>query len=945
MSSLNIYYQNVRGLKSKITQFYLSLITADYDVICLTETWLNSDIHSHELFDDRYNVYRNDRNFDDDHRRDGGGSLIAVKKKFSSKRVANYESVNNDVWVCLKCSDSVSLYINNVYLEFGSPFEVYETFFNNLMRIYSELPLSSELLLMGDYNLPAILWTRQGDSMIPYEYEGRASEAFCQMMSFCGLSQHMHVLNSNARILDLVLTTKNPNEINIRPSHDILSKIDNHHPPIDIHVHISRHNVLRTDNNQIFYKFHAADYQAINARLSETDWSFLDDVDVDMGVSRFYDILYEVIDTFIPKYTYRSSEYPPWFSHQLISLVREKSRLHRNRVADDSETFRELRRTIKYMTRDAHSEFIHTTETSIHTQPKSFWNYSKKMKAKGSFPDEMKFGDISEKDPKKICDLFANFFKSVYEDNNTHTNVEVLPVINDTLSLVDIDQSCVLSHLQNLETDKGSGPDKVPPIFVKETANTLVLPLTKIFNKSLRESVFPSQWKISSVTPIFKSGDTHDVANYRPISLLSVFSKVFEKIMHEIIISHVSAALKPRQHGFRASKSTLTNLLEYTDYITKALNESMEVDSIYTDFAKAFDKVRHDILLQKLRSFGIHGNILNWFESYLRFRSQYVSVNGFHSMTFSPTSGVPQGSTLGPLLFLLFINDIADHFTCEYLLFADDLKLFLKIENDTSRARLQADCDALSDWCSQNHLFLNVLKCNTITFGRSRNKPNHQYFLNATPVKRVESILDLGITFDSEFRFDLHVKQITKKAHKTLGYIMRMTRLFRMPFTIKVLFFSYVRNKLEYLSTIWSPGYDSYTQQIEAVQRKFTRLLNYRFRFPVEEYPDRLRRYNMVTLEQRRVSSDEVVLYKLANGKINSEVLVELNFRYYLNNIRERLTFEPSIARNNIRAFSPMIRMQENHNKFFLATDFSSTIHKFKTDVFHSLRDFRPRLR
>jgi ribonucleases P/MRP protein subunit RPP40 len=942
MTSLKIYYQNVRGLKTKLNDFYLSLIAADYDIVCLTETWLNPTIRDPELFDDRYIVYRSDRDFANDNRVDGGGSLIAVKKKFSSTRLMSYECVNNDVWISLKLQNSTCLLVNNVYLEFGSPFEVYESYFNNLMKIYSELPLSSELFILGDFNLPGITWTRQDSIMAPTDYEGRASEALCQTMSFCGLSQFMHVLNSNSRILDLVLTTKNANEVDVKPSSDILSKIDNHHPPIDIYIHITKQTLLKCDKSQTLYKFKFADYQSLTSKLEETDWTFLDTCDVQEAVSKFYSILYDLIDKFVPKFKYRQSEYPPWFSFELITLSKLKSRLHRNA---DQEEFKELRKKVKYMTRIAYSDFIKATEVSIHSQPKKFWNYSKNMKAKGCIPSEMKFEGVTETDPTKISNLFANFFRSVYVNDNSQIQTEIEPVINDTLSSIHIDQLTVLKHLTNIQTDKGSGPDKIPPIFVKQTATALATPLTKIFNQSLKHGLFPSEWKISSVVPIHKGGDAHDVTNYRPICLLSVFSKIFEKIMHEIVMAHVKSALNPKQHGFRASKSTLSNLLEYTDYITKALNDSAEVDSIYTDFAKAFDKVRHDILLLKLKSFGIHGNMLRWFHSYLYSRSQYVSVNGYKSTLFSPTSGVPQGSTLGPLLFLLFINDISKKFNCNFLLFADDLKLFLRIENDRSRDQLQADCDSLFEWCSENHLRLNVSKCKTITFGRSRISSNRQYFLNDTPIDRVESTIDLGITFDAQFRFDSHVRQITNQAHKLLGFIMRLTHSFTMPFTMKVLYFAYVRNKLEYLSTIWNPGYDVYIQLIEAVQRKFTRILNYRFRSPPEEYPDRLTRYSLTTLEQRRVLSDEIVLYKIVNGIIETDTLAEFNFRFYRNNVRERQFFAPPISRNNIRSFSPLVRLQRRHNQYFLATDLASPISAFKNSAYESLREFRPRLR
>lgn len=196
---------------------------------------------------------------------------------------------------------------------------------------------------------------------------------------------------------------------------------------------------------------------------------------------------------------------------------------------------------------------------------------------------------------------------------------------------------------------------------------------------------FPERWGVSSVTPIFKNGTRNIVSNYRPISKISIFGKVFESIINKTLLQHVMAVVSPHQHGFIPKRSTCTNLLHFTNYINSAIDNGSQVDVIYTDMSKAFGKLNISILLKKMALYGVSGELLVLLGSYLLGRRQYVTVNGFSSRSLFPTSGVPQGSNLGPTLFIMFINDISTILSCEYLMYADDLKLYLNVKNESDQ--------------------------------------------------------------------------------------------------------------------------------------------------------------------------------------------------------------------------------------------------------------------
>lgn len=227
-------------------------------------------------------------------------------------------------------------------------------------------------------------------------------------------------------------------------------------------------------------------------------------------------------------------------------------------------------------------------------------------------------------------------------------------------------------------------------------------------NRSLKDGVFPNQWKISRVVPVFKKGDPSNIKNYRPISILSCCSKLFESLVCPLLANHVKSILHSAQHGFRRGRSVETNLIEFLSYLSTVVDGGGQVDGVYTDFSSAFDKVSHSLLIMKLESVGIAGCMLDWFRTYLNNRTQTVSAAGFISETYRARSGVPQGSHLGPVLFNIFINDIVSEIHhCRFLLYADDLKLYTTVSTAQDAKLLQGDIDRISVWCERNGMVLN----------------------------------------------------------------------------------------------------------------------------------------------------------------------------------------------------------------------------------------------
>ena len=311
-------------------------------------------------------------------------------------------------------------------------------------------------------------------------------------------------------------------------------------------------------------------------------------------------------------------------------------------------------------------------------------------------------------------------------------------------------------------------------------------------------------------------------------------SKVFDAIMADKLSSRLLYLVMKNQHGFVQNKSIVTNLINYSHYIAESLNEGNQVHLIYLDFAKAFDSVNHELFILKLFNLGLKGGTLKWISSYLASREQSVRIKGNFSDPFIANCGVPQGSHLGPLLFIIFINDISDVIsTCEYQVYADDIKIYLEIGSIANQLDLQRDLDEIYRWSLRNFLRLNVSKCKALTFCRTLRKMQYNYTLNSVSLETDSNFKDLCIIFESNFEFKLNVETIAAKAFSLYGFIIRSTKEFRKNEPVIAIYRSLILSKFLFGSIIWSPYRQVNIHNLESVQHKFLRYVSFKIGDPM----------------------------------------------------------------------------------------------------------------
>ena len=522
---------------------------------------------------------------------------------------------------------------------------------------------------------------------------------------------------------------------------------------------------------------------------------------------------------------------------------------------------------------------------------------------------------------KNCASIFTLVYTTPRTDSSTHT-------FNTGNFVPFFTKNDISNLLRDLNANSSPGPDGIHPVLLKNCAVALSTPIYLIFCISLRTGSFPSTWKEANVTPIHKGGIATSVENYRPICILSAIAKVFEKVIAVYLKDHLSSTnfIHPAQHGFVKGKSCLTNLLTAIDYWTLALDNHHPCDVIYLDFKKAFDMVDHSILLKKMNALNIPEYLQCWFRSYLMNRRFRVSLRGSYSNWSTAPSGVPQRSVLGPILFNIFINDLPPCLQYSFcVLFADDLKLYLKIQSDVDRIHLQSDLNNISLWATKNCISFNISKSAVLHLGSNNDKL--AYFLNGVKLSPKDSIRDLGIIVDSKLKFHDQCASAAKKAISTANYVMKSFS-FLTPHLFSILYKVNVRPHLEYCVQAWRPYLNKSIDILEKAQRKITKWCPGLYYIP---YQTRLTMLNLPTLTNRFDRGDCIEAYKLL--KNHDKYFAKLIFTLSTNSITRGHSLKLALPKfkTNARKFFFSYRVALLWNKLPDFVVSSSSVNQWKS--------------
>ena len=927
----SIYYSNLDTFTNKKAEIIDIVNNESPDIIVFTELLnkKNPVLTKAELKINGYDEFFRDDDINDkvNKRR---GVIIYTKKALNAKGFEGFDNYNfkEHMWCTYKTKNNENIIIGGIYRS-GSSDDVNN---DNLLDIFKSEVFDSfdRAFICGDFNYPTVRWdgTWSNDN----------NESFCEAVRDGFFTQHInkptrHREGQHSNILDLVFT-RDEGDINDILYCTPLGKSD--------HVLLKIITSIPTTKDRVEdsyrYVWEKGEYDKMREHMYNIDWNEIKNLDTENCWLFIKSEIQEAIKLYIPVIKCPSTvkEKPPWMNLSIKKSIKKKYKLFKRFIESDSVHSLEYREYIK--TRNEVSKAIKTAkmshEKSVASQsksnPKAFWKYINSFrKCRENMAALLREDNTLATDDKEKADLLIQFFSSVLTIEDT-TNIPVIPPGSrsngEFVYDIVIEEEQVQRKLNNLNPNKSPGPDKIFPRVLKELSEELAKPLTILFNKSFQEGKLPCDWKLAEITAIFKKGNRMSSNNYRPVSLTCVICKLMESFVRDAVQNHMEQyKLYCRcQHGFRKGKSCITQLLEVMNDFSNYINDDEAFDVIYLDFKKAFDSVPHERLLVKLRSYGIDGNLFKWIKDFLSQRFQYVKVGKETSSTMGVTSGIPQGSILGPILFLIFINDLPDCVNSTCSIFADDTKIYNTCENNST---IQNDINALQDWSHKWQLYFNCTKCKCIHFGKN-NPCNDYYFHNEEDNQSIPKCTeekDLGVTFDNSLKFDLHIDAIVRKANSMIEIIKRNFTFINKEIFLK-LYKAMIRPHLEYGQIIWSPHLIRQSKKIENVQRRATKIVPSLKDLP---YDKRLKTLKLPTLKYRRIRGDMINVYKLLSNNDHDCPLLPLHkSRYSTRGHNKKL--QKNSHNCNFMKFSFSRRVTNLWNSLNNVTTNAETTNKFK---------------
>ena len=898
-AGLTVAYQNIQGLipfselgnlnpslnQTKMAEFHSSVYSTSPDIIVLNETWLKPSIHDNEILSPQaYKIFRCDRStkshpLDKLHpskfRKNGGGVLIAIKTDLeASSKMLKLKCKAEVLSVEIKFNNNSKICISTVYRvgTLGDQnYKALETYYNHLIKTSKY----SNLYIVGDLNFPGLKPLNWSSGISNNTLE----QHFISLFDNLGIHQCIdEPTHYKGNTLDILLTN-NPLSINnttVKPENSLCSS--DHFPILfNINSNVKR----KKSSKRKIPNLKKANWDDLNHELSEINWSsLLSSHDIEVCWDKFKSKLTEICNKHIPKVTVKSDFQPPWFDSEVFAKCREKekwrTKFKKSKSLNHELKFKTARREFGRLVRHKmRANFSDQLNENVIT--KKFWSHVKSTSNSHRIPQIVGYNGTYRSSPSEQANLFNNFFSDQFSSPSSYD----IHINYSNNFDIEFDAGDVSKLLKNLDPNKAPGPDEIHSKVLKNCAVSLALPLQILYRTSYYTCKIPKDWKLAHVVPVYKKGSKNSVENYRPISLTSIVMKVYERIIKADLMKRVESKLDHRQHGFLPRKSCETQLIPFYDNLACTLNKGSRTDIVYFDFAKAFDSVNHDKILHKLKhKFGIDGMLLKFITDYLSNRYQKVVVENSQSDLLPVLSGVPQGSIIGPLLFVIFINDIGEGISenSSISLYADDTKLYREINNDQDHEVLQQDINVLSNWATNNLMRFHPDKCKILTVSLQHDpSPLIQalpfskfvYCIGNTALEFVNSEKDLGVHFNKSLTWTEHCNFLFSKANRNLGLIRRTCHFIKNTRQRRNLYLALIRSQFEHCSPVWSPSSKVTMDKLEALQKKCVKwILNEElYSYTPETYSSKLKELDLLPIQYRLQCKDLKLLHNIIHNK------------------------------------------------------------------------------
>ena len=907
---LSIIHFNCRSMYANFSKIkkYLQQFTNQFNIITLSETWINMENgvdFEMEGYEFNY-INRNNKG--------GGGVAVYVDSNLNYTMVESMTTVIDNLVECLTieiCMEmSRNVLISCIYRAPDTNMEAFKDWIEGMYTLSNQ----KVLFICGDTNIDLLKANQH-----------RMTEEFINTMYSMSLHPNItrpsRITVHSATLIDNIFT----NDIDNKTISGLLvNDISDHLPVFSVYDCNCKKN--KTDCKPQYRRVRTEEaMNALKYDLLTYDWgSLYMEKDIDGAYDIFLKIFKTLYDKNCPlkqysrKHNYREQ---PWITKGLQNACKKKNTLYREFIkhrTNETETKykkykNKLTNIIRKCRKEHYSKLLENNKNNIKGVWKILNSIIKNNSGHKNYPQYFVDKDIKNYNMEDVVNSFNNFFVNVgpnlakdipdpvaSEENNAH----IIKRNSCSMFLSAVDEREVIEVVNKCNNKMSTDCNDIDMKLVKSVIGGISKPLTYICNLSFQTGTFPSNMKIAKVIPLFKSGDKHNFTNYRPVSLLPQFSKILEKLFNNRLDTFIEkhSLLSDSQYGFRANRSTSMALMESVEEITNAIVDYKYVAGIFIDLKKAFDTINHEILINKLERYGIRGIVLNWLRSYLSDRKQFVKLDESESSCLNIACGVPQGSVLGPKLFILYINDMCDvSKILKMVVFADDTNIFCSGTDLQELVDLVShELCKLKSWFDRNKLSLNLSKTKFMIFSNLKIDSEVSIKVDGIEIERVFENKFLGVIIDDKINWKSHIKYIHSKLARSISVLSKARHVLDYK-SLRMLYCSLVLPYLNYCSEVWGNTYKSSLHAITILQKRAIRIIhNVGYR---DHTNSLFLNSNLLKFMDIIEYKTAIIMYKARNKQLPANIQVLFSDREGGYNLRGELKLKTAFARIKVKSF------------------------------------------